>query len=304
MRQIRFAVMALGLALVLVACGARVEQSAPPTASETPSSTAPSPTLWPAPTSSPGISSSPSGDAAQAVLDAALATQAAGTLSYTVDVRSADPDDPNPPVTGTGQVSFSVPIQFRFARPGVPGTVPASEEIFDGSRLFVRGDDSRLPADTWLMLETSSFGRDMVMRQEADSLLVLVTPLGVTSAERAGEETIGMRAVTRYVTQVDIAAAGSQLAESLVPAYEARLSALQAAGVPLTHEVEIWVDADGHIARTRYIQEVQGQNVAALVITYDFEGYGVPMDAAPPPGDEVLTLDEARERYPGNPSPS
>jgi hypothetical protein len=265
MRQIHLAAVALGLALIVVACQATPE----PTAI----------------------------DATDEVLHAALATQAGGTLRFTVDVRATDPDDATPPVTGSGQVSFGEPIQFRFARPGVSGTIPPSETIFDGDRLFVRGDDSRLPADTWLLLETSSVGRDMVMRQESDSLLVLVTPLGVTSAERAEEDTIGTRAVTRFITQVDVAAARRHLTDSLMPAYESRMSGLEAAGVPLTHEVEIWVDDEGRIARTRYLQELKGQDIEALVITYDFEGYGDPMDPAPPAGDEVLTLDEATERY-------
>ncbi len=42
-------------------------------------------------------------------------------------------------------------------------------------------------------------------------------------------------------------------------------------------------------------------------MTYDFEDYGAPMEAEPPPGDEVLTLDEARERYQesvGSPKPA
>jgi hypothetical protein len=70
-----------------------------------------------------------------------------------------------------------------------------------------------------------------------------------------------------------------------------------AAGVPLTHELDVWVADEGHIARTRYEQELQGQDVDALVVTYDFEDYGAPVEAEPPPGDEVLTVEEARERY-------
>ena len=73
--------------------------------------------------------------AAKEVLDAALATLAEETLRFKADVRSADPDDSLPAVTGTGQVSFGDPSQFRFASPGWPGTVPASEVIYDGERV-------------------------------------------------------------------------------------------------------------------------------------------------------------------------
>ena len=158
-----------------------------------------------------------------------------------------------------------------------------------------------LPSTLMLEITEGTLGYDAVMRQYGDSMLVLVTPLGVTSAKPVGDEMIGTQAVTRYVAQVDVSAARQHLPESLLPAYDARMANLTSAGVPLTHEVDVWVDADGRIARTRYLQELQGQDVEALVVTYDFDGYGDPMEAGPLEGDEVLTLEEARQRYPGTP---
>jgi hypothetical protein len=304
MRRIRLAAVATGLALAFAACAsATPESDAPATlaASGAPSPevirslSAPAPSALPA----PSVTASPGQGAADVVLDAALASQAEGTVRYTVDVRSADPEDPNPPQTATGQVSFGDPGQFRFASPGLPGTVPPSEVIFDGDTLYSRGRDTPyLPEDTWVTfhIKEGTIGSDMVMRQYGDSLLVLVTPLGVTSAVRKGDEPIGTRDATRYVTQVDVTAARQHLPESLLPAYDARMANLSSAGVPPTHEVEVWVDSDGRIARTRYVQELQGQDVDALVVTYDFDGYGDPMEAAPPSGAELLTLEEAQER--------
>jgi len=301
MRRIRLAAMATGLALAVAACASATPESeapATPVASNEPSQAAASPSpSTPAPSAlpTPSATASPAQGAADAVLDAALASQAEGTVRYTVDVRSADPADPNPPQTGTGQVSFGDPAQFRFESEGMPGTVPPSEVIFDGDTLYSRGRDTPyLPEDTWvtLQIKEGTIGSDMVLRQYGDSMLVLVTPLGVTTAVQAEDDAIG----TRYVTQVDVSAARPHLPESLLPAYDARMANLSSAGVPPTHEVEVWVDGDGRIARTRYVQELQGQNVDALVVTYDFDGYGEPMEAAPPSGAEVLTLEEAQER--------
>ena len=306
MRRIRFAATVFGLALALASCSAAAPEPASPSpaaiASAPTPSTAPSMT---GPSSTPGSVApspavSPDADAANEVLDAALATLAEETLRFKADVRSADPNDNLPAVTGTGQVSFGDPSQFRFASPGVAGTVPASEVIYDGEHVFTRGRDAPyLPEHTWVVLDIKpgSRGYELVVRQYGDYSLVLVAPLGVTSANAAGEETIGDRAVTRYVAQVDIEAARPHIPESLLPAYESHVNEFNAAGVPLTHEVEVWVDADGHIARTRYEQELQGQDIDALVVTYDFEDYGASMEAEPPTGDEVLTVDEARERY-------
>lgn len=306
MRRIRFAATVFGLALALASCSAAAPDTASPSSSAvaSPASSSATPSM-PTPSSAaashaPSPAVSLEHGAAQEVLDAALATLAEETLRFAVDVRSADPGDTLPPMTGAGQVSFGDPSQFRFASPGVAGTVPASEVIYDGEHVFTRGRDAPyLPEHTWVVLDIKpgTLGQDMFIRQNGDYSLVLVAPLGVTSATAAGEETIGDRAVTRYVAQVDIEAARPHIPESLLPAYELHVNEFNAAGVPLTHEVEVWVDADGHIARTRYEQELQGQDIDALVVTYDFEDYGASMEAEPPTGDEVLTVDEARERY-------
>ena len=304
MRQIRVAAMALGLALVLSACASATPESEAPAASpsQSPGTIPSAPASAPPPqTGSPAPSAAASFEpgAADEVLDAALATQAAGTIRFAVDVRSADAADAMPPVTGTGQVSFGDPGAFRFASPGVPGTVPPSEVIYDGTHVFSRGRDTPdLPAETWVTFDLTpgTVGHAALLRQYGDYSLVLVTPLGVTSAERGESDTIGTRALTRYVSQVDVGAAREHLPESLLPAYDSHVETFTAAGIPLTHEVEIWVDGDGRVARMRYVQDLEGQDIEALVITYEFEGYGDPMEAAPAPGDEVLTIEEAQER--------
>jgi len=178
--------------------------------------------------------------------------------------------------------------------------VPASEVIYDGAHVFSRGRDTPyLPKETWVTFDINpgTVGHAALLRQYGDYSLVLLTPLAVTSAVPAGDEMIGNRNTRRYVAQVDLEAARPHIPESLLPAYESHVSKFNAAGVPLTHEVEVWVDDEGHIARTRYVQELEGQVVDTIVYTYDFEDYGAPMEAEPPPGDEVLTVEEARERY-------
>ena len=126
MRQIRFAAMAVGLALVVAACASATPESEAPAASPSQSPR----TIPPAPTSAPATqagSPAPSAAASRApgaphdVLDAALVTQAEGTVRFAVDVRSADAADAMQPVTGTGQVSFGDPSRFRFASPGMTG---------------------------------------------------------------------------------------------------------------------------------------------------------------------------------------
>lgn len=219
----------------------------------------------------------------------------AGTFRYDVEVRSADPDDTRPAVIGHGQVSFGEPVQFRFASAGT------SEVIFDGERGFVRGRDLEyLPPDTWVVFELGPDGaaqvRHVFIRQYGNAALVLVLPLGATGGRAVGEETIRGVTTRRFVTDVDVAAARQHVPNDVLPAYDSQVAAFDARGTVLTHEVEVWIDPDGRVVRTRYVQDASS-TITPIRVTYDLSDFGAPMDAAPPGGAEVLTLDEARERY-------
>lgn len=292
MRQIRLAGMVVTLGLVFWACGSSARATLPPATTSQP--TSPSAQPSPAPAASPA-------DAAQTVIDAALATLAEGTLRYDVEVRSANLVDTTAPVTGRGQVSFGEPVQFRFASAGVAGRTPPSEVIFDGERGFVRGRDlESLPPDTWLVFDlgpdVAAQVRDVFIRQYGSAALVLVLPLGATGAREAGEETIRGVTTRRFVTDVDVAAARRHVPDDVLPAYDSRLSAFEARGTALTHEVEVWIDPEGRVVRTRYVQDASS-TITPIRVTYDLGDFGAPMDAAPPDGAVVLKLDEARERY-------
>lgn len=220
---------------------------------------------------------------------------AEGTFRYDVEVRSEDPDDTRPAISGHGQVSFGEPVQFRFASAGT------SEVIFDGERGFVRGRDLEyLPPETWVVFElgqdVAAQVRHVFIRQYGNAALVLVLPLGATGGRAAGEEIIRGVATQRFVTDVDVAAARPHVPNDVLPAYDSQVAAFDARGTALTHEVEVWIDPDGRVVRTSYVQDASS-TITPIRVTYDFIDFGAPMDAAPPGGAEVLTLDEARERY-------
>jgi hypothetical protein len=289
MRQVRLA--ATAALIVIAACSAPVPSTVPPT-----------PTASPAPANSPA-------DAAQVVVDAALATMAEGTFRYEVDVRSADPDDPRQPVTGEGQVSFGEPVQFRFLANSRSVIGSSADVIFNGERGFVPAGDA-LPPGAWLVIDLgpdiAQVVRDAFLRRYGNSALVLVAPLGATEARAAGEEVVHGAPARRFVANVDIALAQPHVPTTVLPAYESRVAAFQAAGTPMTHELDVWVDADGRVVRTRYLQDVESL-AAPIMVTYVLRDFGSPMDVAPPDGAQVLTVAQARERYAedhASPSPS
>ena len=298
MRQIRLWATVLVLALVTWACGGSTAATQVPATQRlvtqtavAPPSTSPSAQPSPAPAASPA-------DTAQLVIDAALATMAEGTFRYDVDVRSADPADTRPPATGRGQVSFGEPDRFRFAADGTSEMAKAADVIFDGVQAFFPAG-ANLPPNTWLVIDLgpplAEIVRNGLLSRYGTSALVLVAPLGTTEARLAGEDTVRGITARRFVANVDIAAARPHVPDVGLPAYESQLATFQASGTPLTHEVEVWVDPEGRVVRTRYRQDVS--STATLIVTYEFNDFGAPMEAAPPAGAEVLTVREAQERY-------
>ena len=298
MRQIRLATTVLAAALVISACGGSTPATQTP-ATQPPATQAatPSPSTSAPSQPSPAPAASPA-DAAQQLIDAALATMAEGTFRYDIDVRSADPADTTPPATGRGQVSFGEPVRFRFAADGTSEMAKAADVIFDGVHAFFPAG-AKLPPNTWLVIDLgpplAEVVRNGLLSRYGTSALVLVAPLGTTEARLAGEDTVRGITARRFVANVDIAAARPHVPDVGLPAYESQLATFQASGTPLTHEVEVWVDPEGRVVRTRYRQDVS--STATIIVTYDFSDFGAPMDAEPPAGAEVLTVRGAQERY-------
>lgn len=245
-----------------------------------------------------------SNDATQQVIDGALNTMAAKTFRYELEIRSEDPDATLGPFSGTGQLSFAEPFQFRFARTGEAGRaglVPPWDVIFDGDRIFTRGPEpSVLPPDAWLVIDlgpplATVVRRSLLSRYDA-AVLVLVAPMGAKNAVPTGEETVRGVTARRFVAEVDIELARPHLPEDALPAYERQLAVTRAHGSPLIEESEVWLDPEGRIIRVRYRVE-SGSLTEPLVVTYDLTDFGAPMDIKPPDGAEVLTVAEAQERY-------
>ncbi len=244
--------------------------------------------------------------------EAAIATADAGTLRFEVEIRSTDPADDVPEITGRGQVSFLEPLQFRYLADeftGAGGTSPVSELIFDDSRSYGRGREG-LPEspETWLVLEFDELGigpifRERYVEQYGTALFILVPALGVTHAEHAGSETINGASTTHYVGR-----SNPEVALGLLPpiarepyrqSLDRRRKGFDVRGVsgPLPDiEVEVWVDEEGQVARIRYVQDVGSSDIEAFLITYDLDSFGAPMDLELPEGAEILTIAELQER--------
>lgn len=282
----------------------------PPGHTPTPEPSAPEPSIDPVPSL---------GADSIVVRDAALVTAATGSVRFELVFRSADPSDDVPEVTGRGQVSFTEPIQFRYladAFTGIGGTAPESEIIFDDSRIHIRGRDGVPGApETWLVLDFDLLGMGPTIRQRyldqyGTTLFLLVPALGVTHAERAGNETINGATTTHYVGRSSPEAALALIPPAIQDLYfrnvDLRRRGLEVRGgsgqLPDV-EFEAWIDADGRIVRLQYLQEVESGDIDAYIITFDFDGFGARMDLEPPKDAEILTIADLQERYRASSAP-
>ena len=326
MRARRLAGTRACLALILAGCSSAATGTAPAQEGTTSPDPATQRLASTRPVASPGHTPSaktsapaPSSDTvpslnadAIVVRDAAVATSEVGTLRFELELRSADSSDDIPQVTGRGQVSFAEPVQFRYLADeftGIGGTAPESEVIFDDSRIYIRGRDAVADSpETWVVLDFDELAmgstfRQRYLEQYGTTLFVLVPALGVTHAERAGNQTIDGASTTHYIGRSNPEVALTLLPPAVREPYrqslDRRRTGLEVRGGsgPLPDvEVEVWVGADGRIARLRHLQDVESGDIEALLITYDFDAFGAPMDLEPPNGAEILTIAELLER--------
>jgi hypothetical protein len=199
---------------------------------------------------------------------------------------------------------------------GAGGTAPESEVIFDDSRFYARGRDGVPDSpETWVVLDFDLLGlgptlRERHLQQYGATLFVLVPALGITHAERAGNQIVHGASTTHYVGRSNPDVALTLLPPAVRELYrqslDRRRKSFEVRGTsdPLPNiQVEVWVDAEGRIVRIRYVQDVESSDIEAFLITYDFDAFGAPMDLEPPEGAEVLTIAELQERYRNSSAP-
>ncbi len=272
-----------------------------PGASQYESLTAPSP--MPAPTSTAGTPtpslSRASSTSAHDVLDAALAAIRGGTIRYEAETHN----EGGPRLltaTGRGEVAFGEPPQFRVVNDEITDIdKPRDEVIVNDGRLFVRSDGSKLSADTWVVYDVTegSIGWGLIVRNYGDPRVILAPLLGVIAERDRATEMLAGDSASRVEVVIEPERAVERLPPHLVKPYEDYVSKARDSGAKLWQDFQVWLASDGRLLRMRFRSSTPEPQVVGIVTTYDLSGMGEAITFAPDPDHEVLTLEQAQERY-------
>ncbi len=302
------------LALVLAGCAAAtaptatlaptIEPVTSPTqaptsiASLTPSATPLPSALAPVP---PASQRAPSPAAAHRVVDAAREVIEAGTMRFEVRGHAEGPAVDDPSATARGGASFGERRRFWVAIDADPETRrPSRDVIVDGEQAYLReGDSPHMPDGAWLVLELpdDTLGWRSIVRTYGDPRLIIAPILGVVSATPGGTESIGGSVAERFRVRIDPGRILEALPAHLRDAWERQQADMPGAGPADWSDTEVWIGPDGHVVRMRYALATKDLELFEITVTYDFDGIGEPIEVAPGPGEEVLTLEEATARY-------
>ena len=158
-----------------------------------------------------------------------------------------------------------------------------------GYAMYVRSPlfGSQLPpGKTWLRVDLAKGGRELGI--DFDALLdvsesTLPVRRGLVSSRLLGRETVAGRSARHYRVVVDL-----ERVAAVVPAYRRQLRALErATGVDLGRQSQdVWVGADGRLARLRYTSPAVNGAVTTQTLTY--AAYGVPVDITTPPAKSIF----------------
>jgi hypothetical protein len=125
---------------------------------------------------------------------------------------------------------------------------------------------------------------------------MLLPLLGTVAATAGDTETVGVLAARHYTVRIDPDTIRPRVPKQLLEGFDEQEELADSIGARQPTRFDLWVAEAGHIVRMGYTVEADGLT-APVAVTYDFDDFGTPMDVRPPDGAEVITVDEARERY-------
>jgi hypothetical protein len=194
-------------------------------------------------------------------------------------------------MTGTGrQRGQEISMSVRLHGSGLDTTMelvglrePSGYVMYIRSPLF----GSQLPAGkSWLRVDLAKEGRALGI--DFDALLdvsesTLPVRRGLVSSRLLGREAVAGRNAKHYRVVVDL-----ERVAAAVPSYRRQLRALEkATGVDLGRQSQdVWVGADGRLARLRYTSPAA--NGAVMTQTLTYTAYGVPVRITAPPAESVF----------------
>ena len=218
---------------------------------------------------------------------AAAATTAEGSARMAMEMHF-EVDGQRTTINADGLVDFSDErMQLTMKTAAFPAPM---ELIGDGSTVYIRANSPELAAEAdgkqWLAYDAKAYsqvgGNALGGGTDPLAMLQLLERRGIASnVRREGGEPVRGAATTRYTADLDLA----ELLETFQGA-EIREMAdeVEKAAVTMT----VWVGDDRVVRRSSIAMrfDVEGSSVAST-ITMELFDFGVAVDIAPPPADQV-----------------
>lgn len=253
----------------------------------------------PAAQTSPSADGAPSAEGVFTGQEATAAARAQGTARVVYTTIIDSPDAGVVELAGEGSFDFAAEtgrmlFDLSSLLPDLQGDQAEAEQIFVGDTLYLRmpfvNDTYEVPTP-WLRISDIGEGEGALSQfSQGDPAQFLDVVAASVDLEDIGSETVNGVQTTHLEGEVDLEAV-REAASDLVNERNID-AAIEQAGTSI-RAVELWIDDDGRPWRFQMkvpqVEEFGGGEVTILV---DILEYGVAVDAAPPPDDQITDASE------------
>jgi hypothetical protein len=229
---------------------------------------------------------------------AAAATTAEGSARLTMEM-SFDFGGRRTTMTADGSVDFTGErTQLTMKSTALPGPM---EMVSEGATVYLKATLPAFSAQAggkqWLAYDASAFtqfgGTSLGGGTDPLAILDLLEQRGVASNVRqdGGEQVRGTQ-TTRYTADLDVA--------ELMKSFErAEIRQMADAVKDAEATMTVWVDAEGVVRRSSMAMRFTlGPTTVASTVTMELFDFGVPVDIAVPPPDQVRRLGDVLQGQP------
>jgi hypothetical protein len=179
---------------------------------------------------------------------------------------------------------------------GMPGLSGNIEMILLGEQIYMKFPAGLLPGKPWLKIDLNTLGQqsgiDLGGLQQLGSndpgnFLRYLEGAG-DDAKKVGEEKVRGVDTTHYRATFDLEKVKADAPADLKDDIDAMVKQLGKSTVP----AEVWIDGDGLARRMKFAFDAIGEQKVAMTITQELFDFGVEVEAAAPPADQVSDFAE------------
>jgi hypothetical protein len=237
------------------------------------------------------------------VAQAAVNTIDKGTSRFVLTARGTLPSGGEGVLfKGTGELDYRlnrgrVTYDYSELAAGSNGQVPTTlRAILDDKLLYVQLPNA-VRGKSWLRLDVAQTYRQQLGVDLAPLFAYNSSPTQALKnleasgkVDRIGEETLlDGTATTQYRGIIDLRKVADGAPEDQRAALRRAVETLIRKGAPAQIPVDVWIADDGLVRKLDMRIDVGTEHMSMRIELYDF---GIPVEATPPPADEVTSLDE------------